>query len=1402
VGTCACCDRGHPPTSCCCGLLATRSPSLTEVGYDILVCGHYSSNEHVGLCELSVIVESGVDVVTHAPYSFRVEWLLRKRRVRRPASVALRFACPGIISHALYGLFGRQSFGVATAAILPDTAILSTLGMPVLTAKLLNTTNPNTVLKDYSVPLCVGDGECVRSPFCLTSVVGVGHSCCAPCAFILTYKGVLQTSSNATKLLQSIQHDAATNKGLPSLSLFSSVANNILPRVALIGKARSLLADNNKQAARADRARLTLSVVQKETIAATQQLSGQLHKANSISDLVKFLGTLENTKELPSVAPGIIKCIADSLLRGRRHRQVSEEIKLFFARVLLHGGPQIHDQVSAAVLGPHVSTTRRLIRTLKKGKIYEWSPDRFEEVDTILTGLSLKHAPCMLVEDGTALEKHFDVVRRTNKVVLIGAASQSSYEFKTTTDFDAFLERAIVVTPLPATIFHLYLLVPLVHGAPAIPVVVQLMDGTTDTYNAASVARAWRYVWHHLLSRGVNMVGHSGDGAPPFRSATLQHLLRETGTTHGDRCISIQHFLIQMVLPYMSFSREQIPRPLAIASDFLHILFRLRRQFLDPARILVLFRLVCSPIKLITYENVKGRVHSLGLRAGDMDFHDKQNFNACLRLFDICTRMTKGVQETYAVDTIRSAMKCTPEYFGLYLFLEFCHCFTSIFVIKNISIKDIITNCTFCLTFLGYWDMSVHENPQCTRRVNFITKETRDDILMLMNVVILTIKMFSIHYPNVKFVPSMMSSRFNEYAFQGLRLGANNNNNRISPLDGLNRIEIVQGMILAEHGKVHLQGLKSKRGMPKSTERIDHQWDKQPVGYYPSEGTMREYMDTGVAQVLALLKTELAGPGSGGERYVPWESIARSPLHIKETEGQLHQYMAKKHLLNQKPRGTSDWDKYFDVMEEPANPNTRGDAIVIEQRNVHVPDVSADVPEPPDDYAHDEDEEHLTSACTSETLMRMARTPTADELNEQQGVLDLDLVVDGDKRGNAPTPPTEMTLADVCKGRSSREAVSQFRVMVTSVAPVTDKQDEATDLVASQIAQVLVAVYEAPTTAQPGLKKKPSTDPVKLELDKVEVRLRSLAKELNSLHRKRNNLRVLDRFGQYKLADPTKFSKELDDKGGFEDEDYIAVWYVQPGVSISNVESDIESRLTDYVSFAMIERCVRRDTSKSGVKDVAALTPNEKEGELVLRWFEPVVTKKRHSRCNVTQTSPGGLKFHLPLNTQWGYSQRVKCDAVIQRVNMTLPDKLSSAGHVLTSKDGGEPIKADYYTLPTSDERAIVSEVISQIKDGRILLTSPRDVTPGKTRKRVQKKKDDRSQPTSPLDLTPENKRKRAQKKRDGRSQPTSPLDLTPDNKRKRAQKKRDGRNQPTSPLEATPEKKRKRVERKKEAKK
>jgi hypothetical protein len=80
-------------------------------------------------------------------------------------------------------------------------------------------------------------------------------------------------------------------------------------------------------------------------------------------------------------------------------------------------------------------------------------------------------------------------------------------------------------------------------------------------------------------------------------------------------------------------------------------------------------------------------------------------------------------------------------------------------------------------------------------------------------------------------------------------------------------------------------------------------------------------------------------------------------------------------------------------------------------------------------------------------------------------------------------------------------------------------------------------VCEGPTPDHTEPYDTSSRNLVKLGLDQVEVRLRSLVMELSSLHRKRNNLRAHDRFPTYIYVDPRKFGKAMDDIHGFEHKD-------------------------------------------------------------------------------------------------------------------------------------------------------------------------------------------------------------------------------------------------------------------------
>lgn len=64
--------------------------------------------------------------------------------------------------------------------------------------------------------------------------------------------------------------------------------------------------------------------------------------------------------------------------------------------------------------------------------------------------------------------------------------------------------------------------------------------------------------------------------------------------------------------------------------DFMHIAFRMRRQFVDAGRHMGLGGHLVDGSSLRTIEAMQ----ATGLTLSDLDPHDKQNYGGCLKLFD------------------------------------------------------------------------------------------------------------------------------------------------------------------------------------------------------------------------------------------------------------------------------------------------------------------------------------------------------------------------------------------------------------------------------------------------------------------------------------------------------------------------------------------------------------------------------------------------------------------------------------------------------------------------------------------------------------------------------------------------------------------------------------------------
>ena len=60
---------------------------------------------------------------------------------------------------------------------------------------------------------------------------------------------------------------------------------------------------------------------------------------------------------------------------------------------------------------------------------------------------------------------------------------------------------------------------------------------------------------------------------------------------------------------------------------------------------------------------------------------------------------------------LRWWIAAVPEYFGNYLWVEFIHRYTRIFVVSGRTVDECIVDAGFCITFLGRWQQSIKDLP-------------------------------------------------------------------------------------------------------------------------------------------------------------------------------------------------------------------------------------------------------------------------------------------------------------------------------------------------------------------------------------------------------------------------------------------------------------------------------------------------------------------------------------------------------------------------------------------------------------------------------------------------------------------------------------------------------------------
>ena len=259
----------------------------------------------------------------------------------------------------------------------------------------------------------------------------------------------------------------------------------------------------------------------------------------------------------------------------------------------------------------------------------------------------------------------------------------------------------------------------------------------------------------------------------------------------------------------------------------------------------------------------------LGLRYHDLDHHDKQHYEGALRLFDFSMDRKTGV--VTAGNRIRDALSKDACHMGTRMFLEFAHRYVAVFVVRDRDLRDIIRDCGFCLAFIAHWHKWVTESPVANCKMNFLTQETRVDVIVSLNSLVLAICLFRECWPGVMLQPSRLSSRYAEYVFQWLRAGGTHD--KVSALSALCKLNTHNSILECQALGADLPVMQGKRGMVKGLDRMESSWATvAPPGFYPSDEEVVHCLDAGLCELEEMMQQVL---DNGSTTYCMWDSVKK-----------------------------------------------------------------------------------------------------------------------------------------------------------------------------------------------------------------------------------------------------------------------------------------------------------------------------------------------------------------------------------------------------------------------------------------------------------------------------------------------------------------------------------------------
>ena len=251
----------------------------------------------------------------------------------------------------------------------------------------------------------------------------------------------------------------------------------------------------------------------------------------------------------------------------------------------------------------------------------------------------------------------------------------------------------------------------------------------------------------------ITVVGLGADGDSKVRKYYVDRF-RKSEEDRND-VISPQYdsFDFNIVVEDFQNMDTDNPVPTIMFPDWRHLIKKWRNQLLNVKRILVIGEGTAQIEHIMkVFEN--NRIRS-GLWKSDVFMKDKQNVNAAMRILQREVRIC--LKEMSEKETLATRA-----------FLKMGHYLLQAYTEKELTVQQRAKLAWAPLTFLRYWKAWIKTSGYDVNN-NFISQQTFDDTILAGHSLILSMKMFSLYFPNHVFHPWTFGSQTCEELFGKLR---------------------------------------------------------------------------------------------------------------------------------------------------------------------------------------------------------------------------------------------------------------------------------------------------------------------------------------------------------------------------------------------------------------------------------------------------------------------------------------------------------------------------------------------------------------------------------------------------------------------------------------------------------